>query len=109
MFDTLKDFDQRNNVAFVSYYQCFNAMKKASYAAHIMATNCTEDFKKTLERKNLEAERMSEYTEELQQQPSEAVESEIDEEFLKFYEESLKYKKDKSRMSYLNRCLTRFE
>lgn len=106
MFDTLKDFDQRNNVAFASYYQCFNAMKQASYAAHVMATKCTEDFKKTLD---LEAERMCEYTEELQQRPSEAVESEVDEEFLKFYEESLKYKKEKSRTSYLNRCLTRFE
>ena len=87
----LEDFDQRGNVAFASYYKCFSAMKQASYAAQIMATRCTEEFKKTSD-----VQENSEYAEDLEQEPADIVGSEIDEDFLKFYEESLKYKRDKS-------------
>ena len=70
-------------------------MKQASYAAHIMASKLT---KETLLKLDNQSETEEEPQQEIQAQ-REAVESEIDEEFIKFYEETLRYKKEKSRLN----------
>jgi hypothetical protein len=84
----------KTNEAFVSYTEYFDAVRQASLAAHNAATIAMESklIFSISEPKKTAAEK--------QANKSEKIEFAINEETIKFYEESYKFKKEKSILTY---------
>ena len=77
----------KTNEAFASYNEYFNAVREASLAAHRLATNTT-NAKLPIPNKTANKKLAADKSEE-------KIEFEINDEMVKFYEESYKFKKEK--------------